>query len=96
MGGEEVYIYICQYSIDLLEHNKQLLKQITNFLTGDNWEFTFRERNLTLEEKNCREQMAQRRINTLDPNKICMFSGGLDSFIGAIDLLEDESKNIIL
>ncbi len=90
-----IHLYLPVLNINLLEHNKQLLKQITNFLTGDNWEFTFRERNLTLEEKNCREQMAQIRINTLDTNKICMFSGGLDSFIGAIDLLEDESNNII-
>jgi 7-cyano-7-deazaguanine synthase in queuosine biosynthesis len=90
-----IHLHLPVLNIDLMESNKQLLKQITNFLTGDNWEFTFRERELTLEESMRRVQMTQRRIDTLDINKICMFSGGLDSFIGAIDLLEEKGNDII-
>jgi len=50
---------------------------------------------MTPEESKFRDQMCQTRIDTLDINKLCMFSGGLDSFIGAIDLLEGESKDFI-
>lgn len=90
-----IHLHLPVLNVDLLERNKELLKQTVNFLTGDSWEFTFRNRELTLEESKRRDQMSQTRIDTLDINKLCMFSGGLDSFIGAIDLLEGESKDII-
>ncbi len=90
-----IHLNLPVLNTELLEKNKELLKRTVNFLTGDSWEFTFRDRELTPEESKCREQMGQTRIDTLDINKICMFSGGLDSFIGAIDLLEGESKDII-
>lgn len=90
-----IHLHLPVLNVDLLERYKELLKRTVNFLTGDSWEFTFRGRVLTPEESKCRDQMDQTRIDTLDINKICMFSGGLDSFIGAIDLLEDENKDII-
>lgn len=90
-----IHLHLPVLNSDILEENVELLKRTINFLTGDSWEFTFRDRELTLEEIKIRDQMRQTRIDKLDINKLCMFSGGLDSFIGAIDLLEDESKDII-
>lgn len=90
-----IHLHLPVLNVELLERNKELLKQTINFLTGDSWEFTFRERELTNEEANLKEKLSQTRIATIDINKLCMFSGGLDSFIGAIDLLEDESNDII-
>lgn len=90
-----IHLHLPVINADLFESNKELLRHIVNFLTGDSWRFTFRERVLTNEEASIQDQLLQTRIGTLDINKLCMFSGGLDSFIGAIDLLEDNTSNII-
>lgn len=90
-----IHLHLPVLNIDLFERNKGLLQQTTNFLTGDSWEFTFRERGLTNEEISLRDKLSQTRIEIVDINKLCMFSGGLDSFIGAIDLLEDDSNHVI-
>jgi hypothetical protein len=59
-----------------------VLESALQFLTGDRWRFSFRPR------PNGFEQLIRsraRRQPSLDD--ISLFSGGLDSFIGAIDLL---------
>lgn len=61
----------------------ELLSKLLNFLTGDRWSLHFRERPV-LEGGLIRESTKPR---TLNPTSVCLFSGGLDSFIGAIDLL---------
>jgi len=63
-----------------------LLRTTLNFLTGDRWTVSFRPRPMGFEE------MAPFRPLTENPrppfSTVSLFSGGLDSFIGAIDLLE--------
>lgn len=64
--------------------NRDLIKRILQFLTGDIWRITFRPR--------------QKGMNTLIDrppqlvgatfDSVSLFSGGLDSFVGAIDLLQ--------
>jgi 7-cyano-7-deazaguanine synthase in queuosine biosynthesis len=54
-----------------------------NFLTGDRWELDFRPRPPGFEEL----VPAPKKLRTVNPSCVCLFSGGLDSFIGAIDLL---------
>ncbi len=62
-----------------------LLEQTLKFLTGDRWRVFFRERhpdytNLIIRPRNL----------TPPPfGCVCLFSGGLDSFIGAVDLLQE-------
>ena len=74
------------------QENKPLIEQMVSFLSGDIWEFEFRVR-----EYNEKEILAQkgfkRRKTKVSKENFCMLSGGLDSFIGAIDLLS-EFKNI--
>jgi hypothetical protein len=64
------------------ENSKSLLRTILNFLTGDKWDLQFRERPVG------RSQLAvpTENLRTANPDCVCLFSGGLDSFIGAIDL----------
>ena len=90
-----IHLHLPVLNLDLIERNKELIKRMVNFLTGDSWEFTFRERELTMDETRLKQRMSQTRFETLNIKKLCMFSGGLDSFVGAIDLLEDESKDVI-
>lgn len=60
-----------------------LIVRILNFLTGDRWGVFFRERHRQ------HAWLIQRSRKLLRPpyDGVCLFSGGLDSFTGAIDLL---------
>jgi hypothetical protein len=60
-----------------------LIEKALNFLTGDRWRVFFRERH-----GNNREMIIRKGILAKPPfTSVCLFSGGLDSFTGAIDLL---------
>lgn len=72
--------------------NKSLLEQMVSFLSGDIWEFEFRKRGLNENEKKIESWVVKTKKKYI-PNGFCMLSGGLDSFIGAIDLLNEE-KNL--
>lgn len=69
-----------------------LLQQMTNFLTGDRWMFHFRERPKHL--KTLVPRAAKLKIE--QPSCVALFSGGLDSFIGAIDLLKQKEKPLFV
>jgi 7-cyano-7-deazaguanine synthase in queuosine biosynthesis len=58
------------------------------FLTGDRWSFEWRaERNRLWDAK---------YVNRIGFDGVCLFSGGLDSLVGAINLLEDRSIRRLL
>lgn len=59
-----------------------LIERTLNFLTGDHWRLFFRERH----EHN-KHLITDPAVLIQPPfTSVCLFSGGLDSFIGAIDL----------
>ena len=62
---------------------KPLLCRTLNFLTGDHWRLFFLERHTRYRHLITRPAAPKRVAFT----SVCLFSGGLDSFIGAIDLL---------
>ncbi|MHB8901358.1 MAG: Qat anti-phage system QueC-like protein QatC, partial [Thermoguttaceae bacterium] len=61
----------------------QLVKTL-NFLTGDRWNIQLRERVTPYPEKG--------DVTDLKCDSLCLFSGGLDSLVGAIDLLANEQR----
>ncbi|EMI8399868.1 7-cyano-7-deazaguanine synthase, partial [Acinetobacter baumannii] len=65
----------------------ELLKEIMHFLSGDLWHFQFRTGSFVWPDKIKRG----RKIPLAGHDSACLFSGGLDSAIGIIDLT---SKNI--
>lgn len=68
------------------------LSRMLQFLTGDFWEFVFRPRPkkyLSLAEK-------PESISLGDYDTVSLFSGGLDSLVGAIDLLQDGNKPLFV
>lgn len=68
------------------------LGSILDFLTGDQWEFTFFESLMEL-PKPISSKKAKEKFNSLKGlNSVCLFSGGLDSAVGAIDILNDQSE----
>jgi len=78
------------YNLSNWQGNENLLEQILNFLTGDNWliSFTLNTERVYFKAKNGRWK---KNIKTYEKEKIrsvSLFSGGLDSLIGVIDELE--------
>jgi 7-cyano-7-deazaguanine synthase in queuosine biosynthesis len=68
--------------------NHTLIKEMLDFLTGDRWEVLFRQH-----EINNKRDVANSAVESID--SASLFSGGLDSLVGAIDLLE-EGKHVAL
>ena len=58
------------------------------FLSGDNWILAFRDGGLT-PPTNTERRRLRNWQNLGDIDRICLFSGGLDSLVGAIDCLSD-------
>lgn len=84
----ELAIHVPVSDPDRWNTTRDLLQSFLNFLTGDRWTVRFRPRPQGF------RSMAPVRpltINSMPPySTISLFSGGLDSFIGAIDLLEND------
>lgn len=73
---------------------KRDLEQLLSFLTGDIWEVNFKK-----SETHVFKPTIKTRKTKLEKNKpaaVCLFSGGLDSLIGAIDWLEMNPKDKLL
>ncbi|WP_417876096.1 Qat anti-phage system QueC-like protein QatC [Winogradskyella sediminis] len=86
-------IYIPVLEIDKWKAQREHLEQMVSFLSGDNWSFEFRERSLNDIEKKIEKKTGTWYIDKkFIPDEFCMLSGGLDSFIGAIDLLSKNKK----
>lgn len=71
------------YEFEQWSIGKSPLDSALSFLTGDKWDITFRKR----------EKTKLQQIKMLPYDKVCLLSGGLDSFIGAIDILSSASNN---
>lgn len=86
-------LYIPVLKIEKWKAQQEHLEQMVSFLSGDTWSFEFRERNLNDTEKKVEEKIGSWYLDKkFCPEEFCMLSGGLDSFIGAIDLLSENKK----
>lgn len=82
-------------SIEKWDGNKKIIEELLNFLSGDIWILNFQKRELTKDEQRYKEKLEAKK-NRKSFNTLCMLSGGLDSFIGAINLLEYEKNENLL
>jgi 7-cyano-7-deazaguanine synthase in queuosine biosynthesis len=76
--------------IDIWNSVKDDFSKYLSFLSGDKWEFTFRQNEVI------RSFELPVIRNPENFTKVSLFSGGLDSFIGAIDLLSNQEKPIFI
>ena len=67
------------------------LSSLLNFLTGDQWQFTFEKTTMTMPKPKQSDQAKAKAKSLVGLNSVCLFSGGLDSAVGAIDILNGES-----
>ncbi|MFZ5448856.1 MAG: Qat anti-phage system QueC-like protein QatC [Thermodesulfobacteriota bacterium] len=65
------------------------LAQLLNFLTGDNWTLKLREASLDLGLKG-------EWLHSWAPDAVMLFSGGLDSLVGALDFLEAGQRLLLV
>lgn len=89
--SREIELYMPVLCIDKWIACQSLVEGMLNFLTGDRWKICFRVRELTEIEKKARDKWKKITDKNLNVSKICMFSGGLDSCIGALNLLCDNA-----
>ena len=70
------------------------IEECVGFLTGDRWDISFRHCEMRLiQERPRRYRVPNRRPRG---TTVCLFSGGLDSFIGAVDWLTRNSADPLL
>jgi len=89
----EFDIYIPVLNINLWENNKKLIQQILNFLSGDQWNLFFRQR--PVEFINILNKETTQK-SLFSYSCISLLSGGLDSYTGAIDILNRGEKPIFI
>ncbi len=70
----------------------QHLVATLNFLTGDRWRFFFRPRPAKIKAL----APVLNKLRTAHPSCVCLFSGGLDSFVGAIDLIAEGEEPLLV
>jgi hypothetical protein len=88
----EIDIYLPVSNTKRWEAVSLSLSTALEFLTGDKWRFFFRSRPEDFDSIVARNEF---RFSNL-PTSVCLFSGGLDSFIGAIDLLENSETPLLV
>jgi len=88
-------LFIPVSDLDLWTNQKILLEKIFRFLTGDIWNINFRKRsdeNLLISPKGKLSKYGM----PYKTDTVCLFSGGMDSLIGAIDLLSNNITPLLL
>jgi len=88
----EIDVHVPVLDVELWTSFAPLIGRTLNFLTGDHWRVVFRPRPDGFEGLVPCPTML-RRVNS---DCVCLFSGGLDSFIGAIDLLQDGKRPMLV
>jgi len=81
-------------SVAKWKKQKVLLESILNFLSGDYWCVDFYKRKMLSYENEAKSHFSDLLFTSNQVRNVCLLSGGLDSFVGAIDQLET-SKDII-
>ena len=88
----EIDLYLPVSNLDLWRGIAPLIERMLCFLTGDLWRVSFR---CGPKGGSSVPLLFEKRIsNTFDT--VCLFSGGLDSFVGAIDLIEHKKHPIFV
>lgn len=87
-----MHLYIPVTDHNLWNRLSDRLGSILNFLTGDQWKFTFTETTFRMPKPIVSKKSKARLDSLKGLNSVCLFSGGLDSAVGAIDILNGSSN----
>lgn len=88
--SRELEVTLPVHEVDLWSGNSNYLEDCLSFLTGDYWKVNFTQLALTIPKAKIESDY------NLKFSQVNLFSGGLDSLIGAIDFLEKEEESNLL
>jgi len=88
-------LYIPVEDPDFWNGQVGLLQKIFRFLSGDIWNITFRNRTDPDQTLSPRSTYSKYGM-PYETDTVCLFSGGMDSFIGAVDLLENGIRPLLV
>ena len=80
---------------DIWQNLKPQLEQTLSFLSGDNWELSFIPGGKEAPTKEERSNL-RKFINISKTDCVCLFSGGLDSLIGTLNLIADSRRPLLV
>ncbi|WP_229030223.1 Qat anti-phage system QueC-like protein QatC [Pasteurella multocida] len=80
---------------DIWQVNKLHLERILHFLSGDIWQFNF-QADGQLPPQPYKLNGRTKLVDLINKDSVCLFSGGLDSAIGAIDLLTQDYSPVLV
>lgn len=81
--SREIVLEMPVASVAEWRRSEEKVTRMLSFLTGDKWELRLRERKVS------KGALPTKQAKSTKPKRVTLFSGGLDSFAGAIDLLQD-------
>jgi hypothetical protein len=90
----EINLYVPVSDTAIWNTQKVRLEQLFRFLTGDIWELNFRART-GAQTISPRSSLSRFRM-PYTTDTVCLFSGGMDSFIGAINLIANGIQPLLL
>lgn len=88
----EVDLYIPVSQQDVWNGNRNRIESLLQFMTGDRWHLFFREQKCQRVKENYRTDLFVKA----QLSDVSLLSGGLDSLIGAIDLMATNKKPIFV
>ncbi len=91
--SRDIALHFPVSDLNLWQEAKDTLEKLLNFLTGDHWEINFRQDTIPRPSINKNKWKHGAKLET---KKVSLFSGGLDSFIGASDLLSKKESVILV
>lgn len=88
----EIDVFVPVSDAALWERHQHLIGRMLRFLTGDHWRIFFRDH----PSSHAVLTQPSEQLVAVSPTSVCLFSGGLDSFIGAVDLLCDGEEPLLV
>lgn len=85
----EIALHIAVHNVEKWSGCIETFEELLSFLTGDNWTISIRRLTESSSPNPARRNLIRTKTQT---DTVCLFSGGLDSFIGAIDQIEQRSS----
>ncbi len=93
----QIVLHVPVADVRLWSSQVQTLSKLLSFLSGDRWRIRLREQEVPAPNRSRRPRNERkgREIESDPLNAVCLFSGGLDSFVGAADALA-AGRNLLL
>jgi 7-cyano-7-deazaguanine synthase in queuosine biosynthesis len=91
--SRDIVLHLPVTDLELWNEVKEPFEQLLSFLTGDHWTLHFRHSEF---QRLQRHERLFANATATQAKQVCFLSGGLDSFIGAIDCLSKKEPTLFV